>query len=181
MSLSQEQIDYFKKHATDDLRPNIIASNAAGLFLAYLSVAARVYARKVAKARFGWDDWLIIAALVPLSTYAIVGWIQTTFGEGRHIIFVTNRAGFIQGYVACIVAYALCVVLTKLSLLCLYCRIFSVFRNLQYISWVFGFFIVAYNLTLLVIAVVQCIPLSSMWTGKPGKCIETMPPYTALG
>jgi hypothetical protein len=86
--------------------------------LAYVFVGLRVWARKAEKTRFGHDDWLIIAALAPLSTYAIVGWLQVTFGEGKHIIFVTNRSGFVQGYVTCVVAYAICVVLTKLSVLC---------------------------------------------------------------
>src|SRR4051794_31753448 len=99
MSLSPEKIDYFKEHANDSLQPSIIASNVAGLTLAYIFVGLRIWARKVGKARVGRDDWLIIAALAPLSTYAIVGWLQVTFGEGKHIIFVTNRTGFIQGYV----------------------------------------------------------------------------------
>jgi hypothetical protein len=45
------------------------------LFLAYVFVGLRVWARKAEKTRFGHDDWLIIAALAPLSTYAIVGWL----------------------------------------------------------------------------------------------------------
>jgi len=181
MSLTPQEIQYYKEHANDSLQPSIISSNAIGLGLAYIFVGLRVWARKKTKTQFGCDDWLIIAALAPLTTYAIVGWLQVSFGEGKHIIFVTNRAGFIQGYVTCIVAYAICVVLTKLSILCFYCRIFVPFKSLLYISWGFGIFIVAYNLALIFVAAFQCIPLSSMWTGRPGTCIDTLPPYTALG
>ncbi|KAJ8108699.1 hypothetical protein ONZ43_g6347 [Nemania bipapillata] len=181
MSLTPEQIQYFEEHASDSLVPNFLAAYTIGLAFAYLLVGLRIYARKLGKAPFGHDDWLIIAALVPLSTYAIVGYIQLTFGEGRHVIFVTNLAGFIQGYVTAIVAYAICVVLTKLSILCFYCRIFFPTKQLYYISWGFGIFIVAYNLALIFVAAFQCIPLSSLWTGAPAKCIDTLPPYTALG
>ncbi|KAI0376105.1 hypothetical protein F5Y04DRAFT_267193 [Hypomontagnella monticulosa] len=181
MSLSPEEIQYFQEHANDNLQPNIIASQVIDLVLAYVFVGLRIWARRTRKMSLGHDDWLIIAALVPLTAYAIVGWLLVSFGEGRHIIFVTNSAGFVQGYVAVIVAYALCVVLTKLSILCFYCRIFSPVKRLLYTSWGFGIFIVAYDLALIFVAAFQCIPLSSMWTGVPGKCYNTVPPFTTLG
>ncbi|KAI2618478.1 hypothetical protein GGR54DRAFT_640600 [Hypoxylon sp. NC1633] len=181
MSLSPEQIEYFQEHASDDLSPSLIVSSAVGLVLAYIFVGLRIWARKAGKIPFGHDDWLIIVALAPLSTYAIVAWIQTTFGEGRHILFVTNRAGFVQAYITCIVAYALCVVLTKISVLCFYCRIFFPIRKLFYISWAIGILTVAYNLALIFVSAFECIPLSSLWTGEPGKCIRTLQVHAILG
>ncbi|KAK7992382.1 hypothetical protein PG988_001176 [Apiospora saccharicola] len=156
MSLLSEDIEYDEEHASDNLQPSIVASNAAGWILAYISVGLRIWARKMGKASFGADDWLIVAALVPLSTYAIVCWIQVTFGEGKHILYLKNSAGFVQGYVTCVVAYAICVVLSKLSILCFYCRIFSPVRSLYYTSWSFGAFIVAYSLALVLAAALGC-------------------------
>jgi hypothetical protein len=138
-------------------------------------------ARKAEKTSFGHDDWLIIAALVPLTAYAIVGWLVVSFGEGKHIIFVTNLAGFIQGFVTAIVAYSITTVLTKTSILCFYCRVFSPIWSLRAISWSLGIFIVAYNLALIFVTAFECVPLSSLWTGAPGKCFDTLPPFTALG
>ncbi|KAI1779529.1 hypothetical protein F4818DRAFT_453587 [Hypoxylon cercidicola] len=181
MSLSPEEIEYFQEHANDNLQPNIIASHVVGLVLAYIFVGLRIWARRARKISLGYDDWLIIAALVPLTTYAIIAWLLVSFGEGKHIIFVTNSVGFVQGYVAVIVAYALCVVLTKLSILCFYCRIFFPVKRLFYISWAFGIFIVAYDLALIFVTAFECVPLSSMWTGAPGVCFNTVPPFTTLG
>ncbi|KAK9777710.1 putative Integral membrane protein [Seiridium cardinale] len=181
MSLIPEQIEYFQEHASDDWGPSDSASAAAGLFLAYLFVGSRIWARKTGKMGLSHDDWLVIAALVPLTTYVILAWLTVSFGEGKHIIFITNVAGFVRGYVAAIVVYAICVVLTKLSILCLYCRIFFPVKSLFYISWGFGIFILAYNLALIFVTAFECIPLSSIWTGAPGKCIETLPPFTTLG
>ncbi|KAI0432394.1 hypothetical protein F5Y09DRAFT_329720 [Xylaria sp. FL1042] len=181
MSLSPEEIEYYKEHASDSVQTSIIASQTIPLVLAYIFVGLRVWARKVGKTPFSYDDWLIIAALVPLSTHSIVGWIQVTFGEGKHIIFVTNKPGFVQAYVAAIVAYASTVILTKLSILCFYCRIFSPIQRLKYISWALSISIVAYNLALILVAAFECIPLSSLWTGNPGNCINTLPPFTTLG
>ncbi len=103
----------------------------------------------------------MVAALVPLTTYAIVGWLQVTYGEGNHIIFVPNTPGFVQGYVTCVVAYAICVVVTKLSTLSFYNRIFFIVQEKVYMSLGFGIFIVAYNLALIFVTTLECIPLSS--------------------
>ena len=181
MALTPDKIKYYEEHASDSLQPSLLASNIAGLSLAYIGVALRVWARRTAKTRLASDDWLIFAALVPLTTYGVVGFLQVGFGEGKHIIFVTNVAGFVQGYVTCITAYALCVVLTKLSILCFYCRIFSPHQSLSRIAWGLGVFIIAYNVALIFVSAFQCVPLSSMWKGTQGKCIDTLPPYTVLG
>lgn len=179
MALSPEQIQYFKQHASDSYVPGLTAVHVVGLVFAFTLVGLRVYARRVAKAAFGMDDWLIVAALVPLAAYVITGRILISYGNGRHIIFVTNVEGIIKGTVVGITWYALCIVLTKLSILCFYCRVFPV-RKLVYISWAFGIFIAAYNIALVLVTAFQCIPLSSIWTGKPGVCIDTLPPFTAL-
>ncbi|KAI0436030.1 hypothetical protein F4803DRAFT_573064 [Xylaria telfairii] len=179
--LSPEQIEYYERHKNDSLQSNLIASSVADLVLSYTFVGLRIYARKTEKTMFSYDDWLIIAALAPLSTYAILGFIQPTFGEGKHIIFVTNIPGFIQSEVASIVAYAVCVTLTKLSILCFYCRIFQPLKWLRGIAWGFGIFIVAYNMGVVFVAAFMCIPLSSLWTGAPGKCIDLLLALTILG
>ncbi|TGJ84189.1 hypothetical protein E0Z10_g4573 [Xylaria hypoxylon] len=181
MSLSPEQIAYFQEHASDSVQGGLIGTYAAGLGLAYIFVGFRVWARRAEKTAFGHDDWLIIAALAPLSAYAIAGWAAVSIGEGRHIIFVTNTAVFVQTYVTAIVAYSICVVLTKLSILCFYCRLFFPIKTLYYIAWGFGIFIVAYNLALIFVTAFECIPLSSLWTGAPATCFDTLPPFTTLG
>ncbi|KAH9909708.1 hypothetical protein F4778DRAFT_10299 [Xylariomycetidae sp. FL2044] len=181
MSLSPPEIQYYQAHASDTKQPAILASQTVTFVLAYIFVGLRIWARQASKASFGPDDWLIVAALVPLTAYAVVGYLQVSWGEGRHIIFLTNAEGFVQGYVAVIVAYAVCVVLTKLSVLCFYQRIFSPMKRLYHLSWGFGVFIVAYNLALVFVTAFECVPLSSMWTGAPGKCFDTLPPFTTLG
>lgn len=181
MSLTPEQIEYYQEHASDNLQPNLISSAAIGLVLAYILVALRIHASIVGKTSFGIDGWLILAALVPLTSYAITVWIAVSFGEGRHSLFVTNVPGFIQVYVAAITGYALCVILTKISILCFYRRIFSPVKSLQYSSWALCIFIVAYNVVLVLVTALQCIPLSALWTGEPAKCINTLPPFTVLG
>lgn len=78
-----------------------------------------------------------------------------------------------------IVCYAWAVMFTKCSILLYYRRIFKV-EWLHWASLVMGAIVVAYNIALIFVAGFECIPLSSLWTGKPGNCINTTPPYTTL-
>lgn len=66
--------------------------------------------------------------------------------------------------------------LTKISILLYYHRLFQSVT----LSWVIGAVVVAYNLAVIFVAAFECIPLSSMWTGQPGKCIATKVPFTIL-
>lgn len=81
-----------------------------------------------------------------------------------------------KGYVTAVVSYAFSVMMTKISLLLYYNRIFKV-KWVLHTSVVMGIFIIAYSVALIFVAGFQCVPLSSMWTGEPGKCIDTVPPY----
>jgi len=53
-----------KETATDNENSSIAAVGALVLALAVVSVAARFYTRHFTKAGFGWDDWLILLALI---------------------------------------------------------------------------------------------------------------------
>lgn len=174
-----QQIQWYKEHASDNLQPNMIAAAVCGLVIAYSAVVLRVVARRASAARTGIDDWLIIAALLPLTGYAISIFLAVRYNGGRHIIFLTQPRSFIERYIAGITAYAVCVVLTKSSILCFYNRIFPS-KVLLRVSWAFGLFIGAYNLALVLVTALQCIPLSSFWTHKPAKCIQTRSAFTIL-
>ncbi|KAI0554236.1 hypothetical protein F4679DRAFT_579845 [Xylaria curta] len=155
MSLTPEQIEYYQEHASDTLQPNLISS----------AVVTERYGIS-----FGGQGYKG-TGLQPIAVF---------FSEGRHSLFVTNVPGFSQVYVVAITGYALCVILTKISILCFYRRIFSPVKSLKYSSWALGIFIMAYNVALVLVTALQCIPLSALWTGEPAKYINTLPPFTML-
>ena len=51
---------------------------------------------------------------------------------------------------------------------------------LRKLSYAIAIIVIAYSLALILVAALECIPLSKAWTGGPGACIDTLPPYTAL-
>lgn len=48
----------------ESLQPDIYAALAICHTLACISVVLRLYARRLKAQRFGWDDWLVVIALV---------------------------------------------------------------------------------------------------------------------
>ena len=85
-----------------------------------------------------------------------------------------------QIYVAGIVVYSLTVIFIKLSILYLYHRIF-ISRGLVIAASLIAALVVAYNAALIIFAFLQCIPLSKLWTGKPGGvCVPTQPAFVTL-
>jgi hypothetical protein len=72
--------------------------------------------------------------------------------------------------------------LTKLSLLCLYHRLFPL-RILRNISIAVAIVVLVYSLALVIMVFVHCTPLSKAWTVTDnGTCIDLRLPYvvTAL-
>ncbi|KAJ5116612.1 hypothetical protein N7456_000960 [Penicillium angulare] len=180
MSVTAEQYSYYMAHSDDDRRPNEIAAGVCGFLLATIALTARITSRRVSRARFGLDDWMVCVGMLGVLAYSIGIYISVWNGEGLHIIFVKNEKIFIQVMVCAIVFYAWAVMFTKVSILLYYRRIFSKVVWLNWASMIMGAIVIAYNVALIFVAAFQCVPLSSLWTGKPGTCIDTTPPYVAL-
>lgn len=131
---------------------------------------------------------------VPLTGMGVCVALATYGGMGRHVIFARNLPLFAkvglsfnsrsrgniesQGFIVAEVCYACTIMLTKLSILFLYHRIFPS-KQLKLVSIAIATLVLAYSLALVIVAFVQCIPLSMTWTPtEHGTCIDTKPPYT---
>lgn len=69
--------------------------------------------------------------------------------------------------------------LAKLSVMTLYRRIFPT-KDIKIISIILSVVVAAYCVALILVGFLQCIPLDSIWTGKPGTCIDVGTAYLAL-
>ena len=71
MSLPAEEIEYQKTHINDDRRKDVVIALVISLSAACLAVVLRFVARRLAKARLGWDDWTLLLGLVhPLPRFS---------------------------------------------------------------------------------------------------------------
>ncbi|PLB51344.1 hypothetical protein P170DRAFT_474887 [Aspergillus steynii IBT 23096] len=100
-------------------------------------------------------------------------------GGGRHIIFVKDMRKYILGHVGKMVCYATGTMLVKISILLFYHRVFPQ-KPILIVSCLIGTIVILYNIALVLVVSLQCIPLSSIWTDRPGRCIDKSKPTTAL-
>lgn len=69
-----EEIAYMEAHASDNLRPNIIACVSICAFLAAVFLAARLLARRLSGSKVFLADYLIIFSFVSPSLLARMGY-----------------------------------------------------------------------------------------------------------
>lgn len=166
------------EHAKDDKRANLYACVACCTILPFIAVILRFWARRRVHAPFKADDYIVLVALVPLMGMNVCTILATYGGMGRHIIFAKSLAMFAKGFIVAEVCYACTITLTKLSVLFLYRRLFPS-RQLKIISIMIAVLVLGYSLALVIVALVQCIPLSKTWNPiEHGICIDTKPAYT---
>lgn len=138
-----------------------------------LFVALRFISRTVIAGRLWWDDWLILAATIFLIPNVVFPFLPNTLYFGQHdwlvppqrLIELRKTFYFVQ------MSYCLSINLAKISILCLYLRIFveKGFRRLTKVSiTLIVLHIVAFLFTL----IFQCLPISAIWTLRPATCVN---------
>ncbi|KAJ0421460.1 hypothetical protein BJY00DRAFT_300872 [Aspergillus carlsbadensis] len=173
-----DQTSSLDARVDEDHRPNEIAALVCGLFVAIAAIGARIAARRISRVKFGLEDWTIFAAMLGEITFAVVFAKSIHNGQGRSIIFVTDLVYFMRAFVVAVVSYSITVMLTKISILIFYCRLFNA-RWLTIWSIVIGTTVVLYNLATILLAGLQCIPLSDLWNAR-SSCINPQPSFFGL-
>lgn len=106
--------------------------------------------------------------------------VAVSCGFGAHIPFASNLVGFAKSVLAIETSYSIAVILTKLSILFLYRRIFPL-RAVTFWACVVGSVVVVYSTALIVVTFTACIPLHKLWTPfAHGWCMNTSVPFTTL-
>ncbi|KAK5048917.1 hypothetical protein LTR84_005338 [Exophiala bonariae] len=130
------------------------------------------------KAPFGWDDGLILIVLISMIVMSSSDLVLIHFGFGRDVYSIppnnitTIRKFFYIG----VICYFFSIMVTKLSILAFYLRIFPD-RTFIYSTYVLMGLIVACILSFIPAIIWQCTPVSFAWTSLPGQtgghCINT--------
>lgn len=174
-----ERTQYMQAHIDDSRQPKLLATLIICVVLAYVAVTLRFVARHKIRASIGADDvWILIALAIA------TGWVVTQFwclrmGLGRHITVVKNLAGFMKSAIADELVYCGCNPPIKISILYFYRRIFPS-RKLYHVSNGVSAIVWSSAITQAFAIGFQCIPLSSLWTGHPSRCINIAALVTAM-
>jgi len=149
----------------DNKQSMILGVNISLFCLAAVVVVLRFIARRLSKAPFWWDDYLMIPALAFAGVvfFTSVCWMLP-YGLGKHIwvadkdaIEVWAKALFIQE-----LAYTLTICCVKFSLLTFYWRIFKM-SSIRIPIYIVGGIITCWGIVVIIITIFQCTPVEGFW------------------
>ncbi|KAF2453666.1 hypothetical protein BDY21DRAFT_292640, partial [Lineolata rhizophorae] len=144
--------------------------------LAGMTVILRVYTRFAVVRHSGWEDLLIVCAMIASIGVGICQGIETQYGMGRHIEYVAAVPGMLekqfQALYASIIAYNFGLSFTKLSIMLQYLRIFAS-KSMRRACFVFLGVVILYGLWTVLTAIFGCIPIAYFWDRSidGGKCL----------
>ncbi|KAF2658330.1 hypothetical protein K491DRAFT_276662 [Lophiostoma macrostomum CBS 122681] len=183
---SEADLAYMRAHADDNRAPLFVAVNGVCVGLVYFALIMRFISRMKIKTKIGLDDWLIALAALLVTSHVICLIVACHYGMGRHAIFVTNVRTFSIIMLVAQTFYNLCIATVKLSILCLYARIFQ--RTLGWFTptlYVTALFVFLYTVPQCFVYIFQCVPISSLWTeygpGYRVVCINFKTAIIAFG
>ncbi|KAF2261281.1 hypothetical protein CC78DRAFT_419158, partial [Lojkania enalia] len=165
-------IAYMMEHMGEDRRPNYIVANSVCIGVAIIAVFLRYISRFLAGTKYGLDDYTILISLIFTLGFEIGLFVSVHYGMGRHAILVTDVKSFAITALTAEVLYNVSIMITKLSILLLFDRIFPLqwFRRT---NLTLGTFIVLYSVTQMFGTIFQCVPIHAKWTpGVVPKCIN---------
>ncbi|KAI8935859.1 hypothetical protein NX059_007376 [Plenodomus lindquistii] len=155
-------------------------ASVLGVVLAGLFVAARLAQRVMKKTGLGLDDIMIVAALLSSVLLTLTECQAVVYGYGRHYATLPqdSRIRARKWFYGAHIIYKVVLMFTKLSVVCLYYRIFAVStKSFRVLSHVVSAWIVTSGLVFTILTVFQCSPVRAFWDRSiPGyKCFKNEP------
>ncbi|KAI1144247.1 hypothetical protein F5Y05DRAFT_364115 [Hypoxylon sp. FL0543] len=169
---TEEQIQYMKEHIDDTRVPAIHISNGICIGAATLSVALRFFSRRVGRLGLGKDDYCLFLGYVMYICYAISFGFSTRYGQGRHMLLLTNVRAFAISNILDMSFYTWGMACIKFSILFLYYRIFRTARFRKAL-FVIGAIVTAWALQAFFLSIFNCYPIEIAWDHDiKGTCID---------
>ncbi|EDU41784.1 integral membrane protein [Pyrenophora tritici-repentis] len=154
---------------------SVIAVIVAGLF-----VGARFAQRFVKKSGLGVDDYMIIAALLSSIILTVTECQAVVYGYGRpwKTLPMETRLTARKWFYGANIIYKIVLMFNKVSVVCLYYRIFAVTTSSFRIAChIMNTWIVVTGLSFAIATVFQCTPIAAFWDHsiKGAKCFKNEP------
>ncbi|CZS98261.1 uncharacterized protein RCO7_08933 [Rhynchosporium graminicola] len=130
----------------------------------YPIIILRFVSRIIVARKIWWDDWLILASVVFMMAFTVLPLYPAIgLGLGKHfyaIFYVVQ------------LFYVILQVLSKVSILLLYVRIFPTQKFRLVLKFAIAFMLV-HGAAFFFIVAFQCLPVRSLWDREiPGKCVD---------
>ena len=118
-------------YVAESHQADIVTSHSITMAFAFIFIAARFLARRISRAGFWWDDWLILFALFCATVHTVLDLVFTVkYGLGHHVfVHASDQVmNIIEKALLCQFVAELCyvfaIVSIKLSLCLMFWRIF---------------------------------------------------------
>ncbi|KAG6358972.1 hypothetical protein INS49_012492 [Diaporthe citri] len=172
---TEEEIAWMMEHKEDTLVPNILACNIICGVASIIVLVLRFWSRRVSygRIRVETSDFLFIIAWFWYIGYLVCFSVTTRYGEGLHIIFVTDGRLLQIWSIATEVCYYLSMGFLKFSILKLYGSIF-ISRRFHYCLWAVHAFVAGLTISAAGVSIGQCTPIAYGWdqTIPGGSCVN---------
>ncbi|KAL8627300.1 hypothetical protein Q9189_006992 [Teloschistes chrysophthalmus] len=140
--------------------PRILGVNIATFCLAVIAIVLRFTARRLSRAAFWWDDWLMVPAIFFSGVMCLTSIIYMIHhGLGRHIWVAPKDAGvaWAKGLFISEVSYTIIICSIKFSLLAFYWRIFKQ-SKMRVPIYVLGTIVSCWGIAVILVTILQCLP-----------------------
>ncbi|KAJ8065136.1 hypothetical protein OCU04_005849 [Sclerotinia nivalis] len=144
---------------------------------AAIAVSLRCFARWKYSQR-GWDDYLMVFALLQALVATIIDFVAVNNGLGRHVFYLTTEQAVNQQYYS-LLAQVFCVQalsFAKLSIVVSYMRVLhgTGIRFHQALLWTIGILVFVVNTMVIITFYTACNPTEKSWDPLvKGKCWTT--------
>lgn len=144
-------------------QPSVYAATIITCSLAIVAVGLRIWCRKLTKAGYDWDDWLVAAAgvLALGQTVSEIIWVQRGFGLHLWVLGPGYVTEFFKFLFAGEIMYFVILCLVKYSILAFYRRIFA--RNVRIPVYILVGLVTAWGSAMILVTILQCDPVSGFW------------------
>ncbi|KAH7069522.1 hypothetical protein FB567DRAFT_634165 [Paraphoma chrysanthemicola] len=154
---------------------SVLAVVTAAIF-----VGARLVQRLVKRNGFGMDDYMIIAALLSSALLSFTECQAVVYGYGRHWASLDHQSRVIarKWFYGANIVYKVVLMFNKISVVCLYYRIFSISTKYFRIACnAMNTWVVVSSMAFIIATVFQCTPVAAFWDRSiPNlKCFKNEP------
>ena len=139
-----------------------------------LSIALRIYARRISLIQFGVDDYLSMLNLLTVYGLNANFWVASVYGWGRHQVLLPLKGleRFLQNELTVQIVFAIAITTAKISLLFFYDRVFP-FRRFRVLSINLGCLSIAVAVAFIMAMLLGCRPLRAAWDlSLFGHCVD---------
>ncbi|TGZ77567.1 hypothetical protein EX30DRAFT_293448, partial [Ascodesmis nigricans] len=160
----------------EDRSQQIVAIAIFFLVLSWLSIILRTYVRAWMLKSFGWDDWLMVFAVLTFTVYLSCQLGGAAHGTGKHYwdIEPSERVKALHYWYFCEIFYVVTSTILKMSL-CVF--LFRIAVSRLHVWILAGVMIgsLIFGIGYVFLVIFQCNPISAWWEISPGgidQCIN---------